>query len=201
MPVYASISDIKADLNIIDAAQDSYITALELDVQETINDYCKVDTFHAITGKVDTFYEFNNRLVLKNHPVSSVTSIICDPNGTNPQTLSTDSYRLETEKLDTADSSPKSYTGFVKNLSSWFKEPNGIDVTYDYGYSTIPLQIKRATIYTCVQWYHQMRNTNAHKSFGLSSVVKGEETFDFSGLNKLIPDQAKMLLMDFRRLR
>lgn len=125
----------------------------------------------------------NNRILLKQWPVTTLSEVWCDPSSlftnTANQMAATD-FRLVQESE-------------VVLICGYFsKGTQNIKVVYEAGYATTPYPLEAACLWM-VEWFYEMRND---RRIGSKSKAKsGESTTYLSDW----PEWLKTLLMKYRR--
>ena len=134
-----SLAEYKTYSQINSPNQDAEITLLIPKVSQLIKTYCRQSfNDHVDDPKVEQFSGGHAELILKEHPVISVSSV----------ELSTDygqTYTPLTEFVDYAFS-PESNSVLPIGTGTFKKLVNGYKVSYTCGYETIPEDLKLAAL-------------------------------------------------------
>lgn len=196
---YASEAKIEQFLNISSGTKTSILTDYEAVAQGMINDYLGVDTLSSTTGAVETITELKDYHYLRNYPVNSITSILSkdDHAGSTTTTVETTSYRLDTRKLNSADSTPKAYMGKIIYTGAHLYNVYGLDITYDHGYSTLPEDLIHLAVELTARLYLESYETDAETHFDILSREKAETSITYS--REKYPRRAMLILDKYKR--
>lgn len=156
-----SLSDIKDYLGIVDGSQDSYLTSELLLFTEAIENYCnrkfEVATYVEKIHHRD-FYNTRDHY-LYHFPVVNVISAIEKAKDEDDITLVT-LVNKRTGKLNIVDDNEYLTGLFVNTGRSGYME-----ITYDAGYSTVPLEIQEA-VKMLIQARYNKKNSGVDFNFG-----------------------------------
>lgn len=163
-----SLSDVKVWLEIADSSRDAKLTTLIASVEKMIARECdrvfEQDTYtEVLDGKSQ------NRLVLHNYPVTSITSVHVSADRSftseyliDPSEYSTDDKLLEQGILQRHD-------------QVWALGSSNVQVVYAAGFATIPEDLSLAAL-ILVEWYWRGNND---RRIGRSSIGKNGETTSY----------------------
>lgn len=125
----------------------------------------------------------SNRVILRNFPVTSVTSVYIDPDSefTDPSTeVDSSDFRLEDESL------------IVLLHRQFPRGTQNVRVIYDAGYATVPPVIENSCLFL-VEWYYDLQN-----DLRVGNVSKGKNNETTKYLTEW-PKWLKDQLMPYRR--
>ena len=188
---YCTQDDIEKYLKTTFDANDETIAALIDHVTAMIDSYCGRD-FLAHTGEVeyhDGKGRGHNVIMLKNYPVTAVTEVVED--GTT-LTANEDYIWYADGRI------VKCVNGLVDpNTTYWKAKLKAIKVTYNYGYSTVPTEIKSVCIQLCVEWLKKyalkFADVGAAESVSLAGI-----TVTYSE-HEILPDWAQKRLEHYKK--
>lgn len=168
----ATVQDVKTWLNLSVTTDDALLASLVTDASAYIQDSLSRDVIQkTYTNEV---YHGNgtNRLVLRQYPIQSVTSIVVTDPSSKVQTTLTD-FWFDDRTI---------YLG----SGSFTQGAGNVKVTYVAGYTSIPQDMKRATIeLTAFMYRSRTRIGSASKQLG--GETGSFNTSDFpASVNRLI---------------
>lgn len=110
----------------------------------------------------DEYYDIDkddqDRLVLKNIPIISITELIHDASSDTPKTIHEDSYAIEQDTGVLKLITTKSITG--NSISEFNEGHNVVRVKYTYGYSSVPGDITRFANMLLARWKKVQNNVS-----------------------------------------
>lgn len=192
-------ASVREHLQITDATdttQNALIATLITAASTAIHSYCQREfATDAGTGSVARKFRYNGNGVLPLAPwdARSITSVVIDTDGTNPDniTLTADEYRA----LPLGATHGVYHTLHIRGrgVSSGSSTPwptyRQVTVTGTWGFASVPAPVELACILTVAYW---LRETSQHVG-----QVFGEET-SFDAARASIPAIAKRLLDPYR---
>ena len=181
---YATVTNVKEHLNISGSAQDAFLSNLITEVESVINLYCVRGDGFASASHTE-YYDGGGiaQLTLTHTPVTAIASVYDDLDGDfgSDTLVGATEYRVARA------------TGELVNKDSiaWQDGVGNIKITYTGGYSTIPADIRLATIRLTAKFY------NLRSSSGIKQMTAGalNLSFDYS-----IPDDVKVILNKYRKI-
>jgi hypothetical protein len=179
MAFYGDTS-VAAELAGGDIVASDITSAMQTVINDFIDAEINKDGFESTIGQVD-YCDINKShqswLILKHMPVLAITEVVDDQRNTNPTTIPVDSYVYD-EPSAILDLS-SIYSTDPLNAKDYFtKGKQSVKVTYNFGYTTVPLIIQSLANMIAAKWADS--NANIASSDGLSSVQIGDykEVFD-----------------------
>ena len=192
MADYCTQSDIEKYLNItFNIDPDPTVSAIITHVSALIDSYCNRD-FTSHSNEIeyhDGKGKGHNVIILKNYPVLAVNSVVED--GTT-LTETTHYIWFEDGRII------KCSEGYV-DADEWYWKAKlkTIKVDYNYGYTTVPQEIKTIAIQLCVEWL---------KKYPFKFTETGTaNTVSMAGVNvnysdmEILPEWAKKRLNHYKK--
>ena len=160
---YVSLTEIKAYLDITGSTYDSVLSAFENESVAEFNSICNRN-FATASGTVYKFDNFDETLIIKDIPITTLTSIYND-----------------TTLIASTQYSADLANGIIYNLGAYLSNKQKILVTCDTGYSeaNIPQDIKKAILIRIkIEWLKFKKGKNL---FGVNShsTEVASESYDF----------------------
>lgn len=144
-----TLAEAKAQLNVTDTEQDTYITSLIAIAREAVEAFTGRAFVSQSWKAVYEDWPNDKALILPRPPLVSVSSVKYFPRTGAEVTLATDYY-----KVDIVASPGRiclKYDWTLPSLS--FDYENPIIVAYTAGYTTVPALVKHAILLTIRHWY------------------------------------------------
>lgn len=141
-----------------------------------------------------TYTEFydgraNNRMLLSNWPIISISELWDDPSGE----FTNLNYKLSGSLYSIDGTNDLSVGVILKSPKKFSKASRSIKVVYLAGYSTIPYVIQEA----CISHVEYLYTVRSDRRLGVSSKSKNGETINFTGD---IPDFVKAMIAPYQRI-
>ena len=177
--MYVSLTDIKNWLGINSTNYNTLLTNIESMAEDYINNYCWVDSFEQWQYTETFTYIWYWPYFLKNYPATSLDKINDEAVS---YTLDTD-YRLKNDRI----------LEFASHITLEENENfNTIKFTYTAWYSTLPDDIKLATLMVVGNLFNDIRKN------GISAYQQGDLsiTYDKEKLNETL----KNVLSKYRKV-
>lgn len=192
MTDYCTQDDIEKYLDTtFDSNPDPSVSLIISHVSALIDAYCNRDfTLHEnVVEYYDGKGKGHNVIMLKNYPVTAVSEVVED--GTT-LTENTHYVWFRDGRL------VKVSNGYVDpNKWYWKAKVKAVKVTYSYGYSTVPTEIKTICIQLCVEWLKKY--PLKHAEAGIASSIS------LNGVNisyetpETLPEWAKTRLNKYKK--
>lgn len=125
----------------------------------------------------------NNRILLKQWPVTTVSEVWCDPSSEFTDTKN---------QIDSGDFRVVQESEVALICGYFSRGTQNIKVVYDAGYATTPYPMEAACLWM-VEWFYEMRND---RRIGNKSKGKGNERADY--LSEW-PEWLRSIMMKWRR--
>lgn len=155
-----TLEDVKDRLGILDNSEDDYLNGEIALFSESIENYC--NRKFNLTTYVETFYrqdfDGEKKYVLYHFPVTSITSAIEKA----PDT--TDESRTSRVNKRTGILS-MTVDGIVRNLFQNNGRDGYLEVTYEAGYATIPLEIQEC-VFSLIEGRYNKKQAGVALNFG-----------------------------------
>lgn len=175
----------KAFLKITASSEDDIIDTLIHGASQAVVGFCGRDFVQA------TYTEYydgsgNEKLILKNYPIVSVSSVNID---TTRQWGAASAVTVATDLIVGNDS------GIIELWNNWRSFGCGkktVRVVYSAGYASIPYDVQQACLLTVMYWY---KRHYQDQRIGLQSETIGERNMTYS--NEDLPKTAKLMLSGY----
>lgn len=169
---------------------------------ESVDEFINVNVREEGFGKYEDQEEYydikrsdQSELLLKNHPVLSVSSLKDDMRSNSPVTVSSDAYVVDLE-TGIIQLSPMANVNSENEIAYFTKGFNSVYVKYTYGFETTPETIVQLANLMLAKWAKVL--TQQADADGLKSVSIGDykETYDtgFMSVKSEFDDQISIFL-------
>ena len=199
-----TLSNLKARLGITSSSDDTLLGLLQDSADVFIANYCQRD----FAGGTFTEYQPGGSefLLLKNYPVTSVTTVKVDPaHQFGSETIISDgSYVVHSERgvIQSLFGPflPRRFNGLVNSgIQIWTRGPRVVQIVYVTASSAVPADVKEAYARVIGAWYRKVK-TEVAANFQDVQQQKFGDTFVIYGSSKngSIPSEVLQLLASYR---